>query len=477
MVFVASEMQRRGMKLPLLIGGATTSRTHTAVKIAPAYKGPTHYVTDASRAVPVVQKLLGDERDNADRGNQGRSGRRARELSRRPGQAPAPAARAKRASARRSSKFAPVQAELPRRARRSRIIRSRSWLPYIDWTPFFASWDLVGRYPAILDDAIVGEAARNLYNDAHAMLEQLVAEKWVRANGVVGFWPANRDGDDIVLWQNEKRASERARLLHAAPADGQGRRQSSEFRAGGFRRAAGGGSRRLYRRFRGDGRHRRGRGRAPLQARQRRLLRHPGASAVRSLGRSVRRSAAREGAARALGLCGGGNARHTTNCSPEKYRGIRPAPGYPAQPDHTEKRTLFDLLEARERTGMDLTESLAMTPPSSVSGLYFAHPRAEYFGVGRIDRDQVEDYARRKGWDAGDGRTLALADLGVWSLMQNAKASFLRPSASFSPRRICLTSPRLLSTLASVSTPAEGGCIMTDIVAAAFRRAADARLL
>ncbi len=210
MVFVASEMERLGLKLPLLIGGATTSRTHTAVKIAPVYSGPILYVPDASKAVPVVQKLLGDDRDALVAAT-----RKEYDVAREAyfsGQDKRPRLPLTKARERAPKlEFAPVKpsflgvrsfAEYP----------LEDLVPFIDWTPFFASWDLIGRYPAILEDDIVGEAARNLYRDAKAMLEQLVAEKWVKASGVVGFWPANRDGDDVVLFADEKRKKKIARL-------------------------------------------------------------------------------------------------------------------------------------------------------------------------------------------------------------------------------------------------------------------------
>jgi 5-methyltetrahydrofolate--homocysteine methyltransferase len=267
--------------------------------------------------------------------------------------------------------------------------------PYIDWTPFFASWELAGRFPAILEDDIVGEAARALYADAQAMLKQLVSEKWVKASGVVGIWPANRDGDDIVLWKSDERGEELARLhtlrqqmdkgerkTNSALADFVGPRGAEDY-VGAFAVTAGIGEEEIAIRFK--------RANDDYSAILAQALCDRLAEAfAEAMHAKVRREL--------WGYAAGETLSHEDLIA-EKYRGIRPAPGYPAQPDHTEKATLFDLLEARERTGIDLTESMAMTPPSSVSGLYFAHPEAEYFGVGKIDRDQVEDYARRKGWD------------------------------------------------------------------------------
>jgi 5-methyltetrahydrofolate--homocysteine methyltransferase len=392
MVFVASEMQRLGMNLPLLIGGATTSRTHTAVKIAPVYAGPTIYVTDASRAVPVVQKLLGQERDKlvADTKAEYDAARESyfAGQDRRPR---LPIAKARERGAK--LEFKPVK---PRflGVRDFKNFPLEELVPYIDWTPFFASWELVGRYPAILEDEIVGEAARNLYRDARAMLDQLVAEKWVTASGVIGFWPANAVGDDIVLWQDETRSAELARFhtLRQQMDKGEGKPNYalSDFVAikgddyvGAFAVTAGIGEEDVAIRFK--------RANDDYSAILAQALCDRLAEAfAEAMHAKVRRE---------LWGYAAGEALSTDDLIAEKYKGIRPAPGYPAQPDHTEKQTIFDLLEVPARAGINLTESMAMTPPSSVSGLYFAHPQAEYFGVGRIDRDQVADYANRKGWD------------------------------------------------------------------------------
>ncbi len=393
MVFVASEMERLGLKLPLLIGGATTSRTHTAVKIAPVYSGPILYVADASKAVPVVQKLLGDGRDALVAAT-----RKEYDVAREAyfsGQDKRPRLPLAKARERAPKlEFAPVKpsflgvqsfAEYP----------LEELVPFIDWTPFFASWDLIGRYPAILEDDIVGDAARNLYRDAKAMLEQLVAEKWVKASGVVGFWPANRDGDDVVLFADDKRKKEIARLhalrqqidkgegkINFALADYIAPTGTPDY-VGAFAVTAGIGEGDVSIRFK--------RANDDYSAIMAQALCDRLAEAfAEAMHAKVRRE---------LWGYAKDEMLNADDMIAEKYRGIRPAPGYPAQPDHTEKRTIFDLLEATARTGIDLTESMAMTPPSSVSGLYFAHPQAEYFGTGKIDRDQVADYAQRKGWD------------------------------------------------------------------------------
>jgi 5-methyltetrahydrofolate--homocysteine methyltransferase len=397
MCFVASEMQRQGFTLPLLIGGATTSRTHTAVKIAPNYAGPTLYVTDASRAVPVVQKLLSDE-DKAPlvaEAKADQAAARAQYLlsqDKRP-RLPLETARARRPKL--ESQAAPKPSFLGARAVEMSL---EELAPFIDWTPFFASWDLIGRYPAILDDDIVGAAARNVFADAQAMLKTMIEEKWLTAKGVVGFFPANAEGDDIILYTDEDRTTERTRLFTLRQQMDKGSGQSvgkanlalADFLApkgqadyvGAFAVTAGHGELEIAERFKAA---------------------HDDYNAIMVKALADRFAEAFAEALHArvrqeLWGYAAGEGLSPEEMIAEKYRGIRPAPGYPAQPDHTEKSTLFALLDAPGLAGMALTESLAMTPPASVSGLYIAHPQAEYFGVGRIDPDQVEDYARRKGW-------------------------------------------------------------------------------
>ena len=394
MVFVASEMERLGLQLPLLIGGATTSRTHTAVKIAPAYSGPIIYVPDASKAVPVVQKLLGDDRDTLIGETRAEyDSARASYFAGQDKRPRLPIAKARQRAPKLA--YAPVKPSFLG-VRKFDAYPLAELVPYIDWTPFFASWDLMGRYPQILDDDIVGEAARPLFADAQAMLKQLVAENWVRASGVIGFWPANADGDDIILWRDETRSAELTRLhtLRQQMDKGEGKINFalSDYVApqeggecdyvGAFAVTAGIGEEDIAIRFK--------RANDDYSAILAQALCDRLAEAfAEAMHHKVRRELWGYAPSEALNY---------EDMIAEKYRGIRPAPGYPAQPDHTEKRTIFDLLDART-IGIDLTESMAMTPPSSVSGLYFAHPDAEYFGVGKIDRDQVEDYARRKGWD------------------------------------------------------------------------------
>ncbi len=399
MVFVASEMERRGFHRPLLIGGATTSRTHTAVKIEPAYRrGSTTYVVDASRAVGVVSGLLSDAERPRIEAETRTEYQRIREQFARGQDAktrtPIAAARAR--------KFAiDWQAHQPPKPS---FIGTRAFGPYdlkdlaryIDWTPFFSTWELAGHYPDILEDDVVGEAARGLFKDAQAMLAQVIDENWFQARGVAGFWPANADGDDIVVWTDETRTTERARLhtlrQQMAKTEGRANVALADFIApigagadyvGGFAVTAGHGETAIAEKFKAAADDYS----AILSTSLADRLAEAFAEALHHRVRAELWGYAPDESLDVAAMIA------------EGYRGIRPAPGYPAQPDHTEKATLFTLLDATANTGIELTESFAMTPPASVSGLYFANPAAHYFGVGRIDRDQVADYARRKGWE------------------------------------------------------------------------------
>ncbi len=396
MVYVAKEMERRGMTQPLLIGGATTSRTHTAVKIEPGYSGSTTYVLDASRAVGVVSGLLSEETRDAHMAETRADYVRIREQFARgqdqKNRTPLQDARANRFEIDWSDYTPPKPSFIGTRVFRDFDLNELA--RHIDWTPFVASWELAGPYPAILEDEVVGQAARDLFADAQAMLKQIVQEGWFTAHGVVGFWPANAVEDDIVLFSDEARTVELARLhtLRQQMAKAQGRANAalSDFIApigdghdyiGAFAVTAGLGEHEIAERFRqaGDDYS------AILSAALADRLAEAFAEALHA---RVRREL--WGYAPEEGLS-------VEEMIGEKYQGIRPAPGYPAQPDHTEKATLFRLLQAETAAGMELTESFAMNPPSSVSGLYFSHPKSHYFGVGRIDRDQVADYAQRKG--------------------------------------------------------------------------------
>ena len=397
---VAAELEREGFDVPLLIGGATTSRVHTAVKILPNYnRGATVHVLDASRAVGVASNLLGagraayveemrgEYRKVAEAHARGQEEKRRITLAQ---------ARADRFAIDWTG-FSPARPSfLGTRAFADYPVAEL--VPYIDWTPFFATWEMKGTFPHILTDPKVGEAARSLYEDAQAMLKQMVAENWLTANGVIGFWPANAEGDDIVVYDGEGRAKERARLFtlrqqiarsgnskrsHVALADFVAPRETglADY-IGGFAVTAGIGEEAVAERF---ARANDDYSKILSQALADRLAE----AFAERLHQRVRRE---------FWAYAPGETLTPEDLIGEAYDGIRPAPGYPAQPDHTEKGTLFSLLDAEAATGIKLTESYAMWPGSSVSGLYFAHPKSHYFGVGRIERDQVADYAERKGW-------------------------------------------------------------------------------
>jgi 5-methyltetrahydrofolate--homocysteine methyltransferase len=417
MVFVAGEMERLGFSIPLLIGGATTSRTHTAVKIEPAYvRGSTTYVTDASRAVGVVSGLMSPtERPKAEAETRAEY-IRIREQFTRSQEAkvrtPLAAARANRFNADWQLYQPPRPSFLGTRAFGPYDLAELA--RYIDWTPFFQTWELAGHYPMILEDDVVGEAARSLFADGQAMLKKVIAENWFEARGVAGFWPANADGDDIVIWTDETRTAERARLFtlrqQMSKSEGRANLALADFIApiggpldyiGGFAVTAGHGETAAAERFKAAGDDYN----AILATSLADRLAEAFAEALHHRARTELWGYAPDETFDIGALIG------------EKYRGIRPAPGYPAQPDHTEKATLFQLLDASAATGIELTESFAMGPPASVSGLYFAHPQAHYFGVGKIERDQAEDYAHRKGW------TVALAE------------RWLAPILNYEPKR------------------------------------------
>jgi len=397
MVFVAREMQRRGFDIPLLIGGATTSRTHTAVKIEPGYSaGSTTYVVDASRAVGVVSGLLSKTERARNEALTRDEYIRIREQYARGQEVKA---RATLPQAR-ENRFQPDTVDpMPGAPSFIGVKAFDSWdlqdlADHIDWTPFFASWELIGRYPQILEDEIVGQAATDLFADARVMLKRIVEEKWFTARGVVGFWPANAVGDDVAVYADETRSEEIARFhtlrQQIRKANGKPNLALSDFVAeagqdfiGAFAVTTGHGELEASRRFKDAGDDYSAIMAAALADRLAEAF-------AERLHKEVRTQLWGYAPNEATGI---------DDLIAEQYQGIRPAPGYPAQPDHTEKATLFRLLQAETNAGMALTESFAMTPPASVSGLYFGHPGSHYFGVGKIDRDQVEDYAARKGWD------------------------------------------------------------------------------
>jgi len=402
MTHVAAEMEREGFRIPLLIGGATTSRTHTAVKIEPKYNGPVVHVLDASRAVGVTSSLLDEERRDAfaagirteyetvrrDRGD--RQEREARH----------PVAEARRQGL--AIDWTGVEPPRPS------FLGLRTFTDYpldelverIDWTPFFATWELKGAYPRILDDPRVGAAARSLYADARTLLDRIVADARLRANAVVGFWPANRSGDDIDLFVDDSRADVLATIhtlrQQMVKPPGRPNLALADFTAplesgiadyvGGFAVTTGHGLDELAAEFKAA---------------------NDDYSAILATALADRLAEAfaerlHERVRRELWGYAPDESLDNAALIAEKYQGIRPAPGYPACPDHTEKGTLFGLLDAESRAGITLTESYAMYPGAAVSGWYFWHPQSAYFGLGRIGRDQLEDYARRKGMTVED---------------------------------------------------------------------------
>jgi 5-methyltetrahydrofolate--homocysteine methyltransferase len=392
MVYVASEMKRRGMKQPLLIGGATTSKQHTAVKVAPKYDEPVVHVLDASRAVNVVSSLLSKEqKPEIDRKNREEQ---ARIRSTFAGGDTRPLLTLADARANRS----PIEWRAEDVAQPSflgrRFVGEQSLaalVPYIDWTFFFTAWELSGRWPQILEHPKYGAEAKRLHDDAMRLLEKLIADGAIQARGVYGIWPAHADGDDIVLLDGERRSElTRFPMLRAQRQQSEGpNRCLADFVAplgsgladhvGAFAVTAGLGTNEVVARFKAD--------HDDYHAIMTQALCDRLAEAfAESLHEEVRR------------LWNHGEAQPLSNDEriAEKYRGIRPALGYPACPDHSEKPALFELLGAEE-IGIGLTESFAMTPASSVSGLYLAHPEARYFSVSKIGRDQLEDYARRRG--------------------------------------------------------------------------------
>ena len=401
MAHVAHEMEREGFTLPLLIGGATTSRVHTAVKIAPHYSGTTVYVPDASRAVGVCSSLLSEE----SRGEYARTVRadydkiRSQHQSRQPRTPLLPLAQA-RANAHITdwSAYAPpVPAFIGVKELREYDLAAIA--SHIDWSPFFQTWELSGAYPKILHDPLVGEAARNLLAEGQAMLANIIAEKWLSANGVIGFFPANSVGDDIEIYTDESRSRVAMRLHNlrqqAQRPTGKPNYCLADFVApkssgvkdylGAFAVTAGIGIEARVKEY--EARH------DDYSAIMLKALADRLAEAfAEHLHQRVRREFWGYAADEAL---------DNEALIREEYRGIRPAPGYPACPDHTEKGDLFRLLDA-PKLGITLTESYAMWPAAAVSGFYFSHPEAQYFAVGKIERDQVEDYARRKGWSLAD---------------------------------------------------------------------------
>jgi len=398
MVHVASEMQRQGISLPLMIGGATTSKAHTSVKIEPCYENDaTVYVTDASRAVGVATKLLNAEQKPAFCGELREEYEKVRERNknRRPKSKLllySDAVNNKHAIE--WSGYSPV---VPTFLGTKVIddIPLETLIDYIDWTPFFITWELSGKYPKILKDSVVGEAATNLFADAQTMLAELVKTKNITAKAVIGFWPANSiDSDDIIIYQDESRDDIRLRLHHLRQQTDKPNEQAnfclSDYVApdtsgvadyvGGFVVTAGIGVDSLATGYEAD-----------KDDYNSILVKSLADRLAEALAEYMHECVRKEywGYSKQESL-------DSESLIKERYDGIRPAPGYPACPDHTEKAALFELLDASNATGVDLTENFAMMPAASVSGFYFSHPDSRYFGIGKIDKDQVENYAGRK---------------------------------------------------------------------------------
>ncbi len=395
MVHVAREMERSGFELPLLIGGATTSSKHTAVKIAPQYHGPVVHVKDASKSVGVVERLSRPEsRGDLDQANRAQQEKERASFRQRLERKLVPYAEAfrRRLVLDWSNPAPAVPSFLGTRSLRS--IPLAEIVPYIDWSPFFMSWELKGKYPRIFDDPERGARAKELFDDARKLLDRILAEKAIEAHAVYGFFPAWTEGDDIVLYEDESRQSERLRLptlRQQWEREGQKSfRSLADYVApretgipdylGAFAVTAGHGVDRLVAEFESD--------HDDYNAIMAKALADRLAEALAEM---LHRRARQEWG------YGADESLSHDELIEEKYRGIRPASGYPTSPDHTEKRALWRLLDPEHAAGITLTESFAMHPGASVSGLYFSHPQARYFAVDMITRDQVENYASRKG--------------------------------------------------------------------------------
>ncbi|KAA5544512.1 methionine synthase [Roseiconus nitratireducens] len=403
MITVAREMKRQGMTMPLLIGGATTSAKHTAVKIAPAYEAPVVHVKDASRSVGVVERLLSEEsRDKFVAENREQQAKLVSSFQDRK-QKLVPYAEA--LEKRFATDWDQVRIDKPSFTG-TRVLKDfplAEIREYIDWSPFFMTWELKGKYPKILEDKVVGEQAKELLRDANHILDQAIADGSLKANAVYGFWPAASDGDDVILYTDESRQKELTRF-HFLRQQWE-RKGQSDYRSladyvapvgsgredyvGGFVVTAGVGAEELASQYKAK--------HDDYNAIMVQAVADRCAEAFAELLHQRARRDWSYGAEESLS--------HEDLIS-EAYRGIRPAAGYPACPDHTEKRTLFDLLDAEANTSVELTPSFAMMPAASVSGLYFAHPDARYFAVDRVTRDQIQDYAKRK--------NLTVAEVEKW---------------------------------------------------------------
>ena len=396
MVTVAEEMEKAGMSMPLMIGGATTSKTHTALRIEPVYSGPVIHVLDASRAVGVAGTLVSDTM--ADKFVADTRAEYSHIRDARAGKTAKPLATLEEA---RANAFEIDESMKPAPPRQPGVHAYDDWdladlRKYIDWTPFFRAWELHGNYPAILTDEIVGESATSLFADANAMLDKIINEKWLRAIGVAGLWPCWRDGDDVVVYCEQTEAHVRLPFLRQQIAKREGKANMclADFISrdgdwiGGFAVTTGHGIEAHLAQFK-----------ANIDDYSDIMLKALADRLAEAFAERMHEHIRKD-------LWGYAPDEQFTPeaLNREEYRGIRPAPGYPACPDHSMKPTLFDLLDATHKTGITLTESFAMLPTAAVSGLYFGHPQSEYFGVARIGDDQVADYAARRGLDLDRAR-------------------------------------------------------------------------
>tara|TARA_R110000787_G_scaffold106618_2_gene214351 strand:- start:1442 stop:4063 length:2622 start_codon:yes stop_codon:yes gene_type:complete len=390
MVTVAEEMQRAGMTMPLLIGGATTSKVHTALRIDQAYEGPVIHVLDASRAVGVATALVSDTQKDGFVGQAAAEYAHIREVRAGKGQSALISLEDARANA-----FTIDESLKPPAPKQPGLHVFDDWdladlRQYIDWTPFFRAWELAGNYPAILTDPVVGESASSLFADAQAMLDRIIEEKWIQAKGVAALWPCRRESDDVIIHvEDEKHVRMPFLRQQIAKREGRANMCLADFIShdgdwiGGFAVTAGHGIEPHLARFK-----------AAHDDYNDILLKALADRLAEAFAERLHHHVRSE-------LWGYAEGEQLTNEAliKEEYRGIRPAPGYPACPDHSQKQLLFPMLDATHNTGITLTDSLAMWPTAAVSGFYFGHPQSEYFGVARIGRDQLEEYATRRGVD------------------------------------------------------------------------------
>ena len=412
MVNFAVEMEREGLTIPLLIGGATTSRAHTAVKISPRRSGPVVWVKDASRSVPVAAALLDDKQRPALLEATEKDYASLRERHAQKNERPMLTLEKARAN-RTPIEWGGYTPPVPAQGLGARVFEDYDLAElreYIDWQPFFNAWEMKGRFPDILNNPASGEAARKLYDDAQEMLDTLIKEKWLKANGVIGFFPANAVGDDIEVYTDETR-TEVLTTLHNLRQQGEHRDAIPNRSLGDFIAPKNTGLADYVGAFAVTT----GLGSADRVAEFKAANDDYNAILLESLADRLAEAFAERMHQRVRTEFWGYTPDEDLDSAAlieERYAGIRPAPGYPACPEHTEKATLWELMDVRERTGIELTESMAMWPGAAVSGWYFSHPQSQYFVVGRLAQDQVADYARRKGWTLVEAERWLAPNLG-----------------------------------------------------------------